>query len=84
VAEGSVYVAEEARSQGVGRRILTALVERSEGAGIWTIQASIFPENVASVALHRSCGFRVVGVRERIARLDGAWRDTVLMERRVA
>ena len=84
VAEGSVYVAEEARSQGVGRRLLTALVERSEGVGIWTIQASIFPENVASVALHRSCGFRVVGVRERIARLDGAWRDTVLMERRVA
>lgn len=82
VVEESVYVAEGSRGQGVGSNLLRALVERAEKAGVWTIQTSIFPENVASIALHRRCGFRVVGTRERIARLDGAWRDTVLLERR--
>ncbi|HZQ64039.1 MAG TPA: GNAT family N-acetyltransferase [Gaiellaceae bacterium] len=84
VAEVSVYVAAQARGRGVGSALLRSLVRQAEQAGIWTIQASIFPENVASVELHRRCGFRVVGLRERIARLDGAWRDTVLMERRAA
>ncbi len=82
VAEESVYVAERARGHGVGRALLDALVARADEVGVWTIQTSVFPENVASIELHRRCGFRVVGVRERIGRLDGAWRDTVLMERR--
>jgi L-amino acid N-acyltransferase YncA len=82
VAEVSVYVAERARGRGIGRALLERLVEETEAAGLWTLQASVFPENRASVALHHRCGFRTVGVRERIARLDGAWRDTVLLERR--
>jgi L-amino acid N-acyltransferase YncA len=84
VAEESVYVEESARGQGVGKALLTELVARADVAGIWTIQTSIFPENVASIKLHKHCGFRVVGTRERIAQLDGAWRDTVLLERRSA
>ena len=82
VAEVSVYVAENARGRGIGRALLEALVERSEAAGIWMLQAGVFPESRASLALHRACGFRTVGMRERIARLDGAWRDVVLLERR--
>ncbi len=82
VAEESVYVAEQARGRGVGRALLERLCADAEAVGIWTIQTSIFPENVASLELHRRCGFRVVGTRERIAQLDGVWRDTVLMERR--
>jgi phosphinothricin acetyltransferase len=82
VAEGSLYVAREARGTGVGTSLLRALVEAAEQAGVWTIQTSIFPENAASIALHRRCGFRVVGTRERIGQLDGSWRDTVLLERR--
>jgi L-amino acid N-acyltransferase YncA len=82
VVEDSVYVSETARGQGIGRMLLGALVEGADQAGLWTIQTSIFPENVASVELHRRCGFRVVGTRERIGQLDGVWRDTVLMERR--
>ena len=82
VAEESVYVAERARRRGVGRALLEALVESSELGGIWTLQAGVFPENTASVELHRRCGFRVVGLRERLGRLDGAWRDVVLIERR--
>ena len=82
VAEVSVYVAAEFRGRGVGRALLEALVGESEAEGIWTLQAGIFPENVASVALHESCGFRLVGRRERVGRLRGRWRDTVLLERR--
>ena len=82
VAEESVYVAEEARGRGVGIAILGELIAQADDAGVWTIQTSIFPENVASIALHRRCAFRVVGTRERIASLEGTWRDTVLLERR--
>lgn len=82
VAEVSVYVAENARGRGVGKALLEGLIEQSEQHGIWTLQAGIFPENVASIRLHESCGFRVVGRRERIAMLHNVWRDTVLMERR--
>lgn len=82
VAEVSVYVGRESRGEGVGRALLAALVEESERSGVWTLQASIFPENAASVRLHEACGFREVGRRERIARLRGRWRDTVLFERR--
>lgn len=84
VTECSVYVAEEARGRGVGRRLLEALVRDSEQAGIWTVQAGIFAENAGSVALHARCGFRVVGIRERIGLRNGVWRDVLLMERRSA
>jgi L-amino acid N-acyltransferase YncA len=80
VAENSVYVAEHARGRGIGRALLEKLISGAKRAGIWTIQTSIFPENRASLALHERCGFRVVGTRERIAKRDGIWRDTVLME----
>jgi L-amino acid N-acyltransferase YncA len=82
VTEASVYVARDARGEGVGRRLLEALVARAEAAGIWTIQAGIFPENEASVRLHERVGFRVVGVRERLGKHRGAWRDVLLLERR--
>lgn len=82
VAEVSVYVDAAARGRGLGRRLLEALVEASEEAGIWTLQAGIFPENEASLAIHRRCGFRVVGRRERLGRLAGIWRDVILLERR--
>jgi L-amino acid N-acyltransferase YncA len=82
VAEDSVYVRDGHHGQGVGRALLSALVSRAEAAGVWTIQAGVFPENLASLKLHVACGFRVVGVRERIGQLDGAWRDVVLLERR--
>jgi phosphinothricin acetyltransferase len=82
VAEVSVYVAASARGKGVGKALLRALVEESERQGIWTLQAGIFPENVASIALHKRCGFREVGRRERLGQMDGVWRDVVLMERR--
>ena len=82
VAEVSLYVAQEARGRGVGKRLLGALVEESERIGLWTLQAVTLEENTGSIALHKRCGFREVGVRERIAQLDGVWRDTVLLERR--
>ncbi len=82
VAEVTVYVAENARGKGIGRALLEALVTESEQNGIWTLQASIFPENTASIELHKRCGFREVGRRERIAMLNGVWRDTLLFERR--
>ena len=82
VAEVSVYVGERGRGRGVGRALLEALVEASERNGIWTLQAGVFPENAASVKLHLSCGFREVGRRERIGKMHGVWRDTLLLERR--
>jgi phosphinothricin acetyltransferase len=82
VAEVSIYVAEGARGGGIGKALLQSLIEQSEKQGIWTLQAGIFPENVASIALHRSCGFREVGVRHRLGQLTGVWRDVLLLERR--
>ena len=82
VAEVSVYVSGEARGRGVGRALLSELVRLSEEAGIWTLQAGIFPENSASLSIHHRCGFRVVGVRQKLGRLRGAWRDVALLERR--
>jgi len=82
VKEESVYVAPAARGRGVGRALLEAMCRESEAAGIWTLQTGIFPENVASIALHEACGFRVLGVRERIGLHLGKWRDVVFMERR--
>ena len=82
VAEVSVYVSDSARGRGVGLRLLAGLVEESERQGIWTLQAGIFPENRASLALHRRFGFREVGRRERVGKLKGVWRDVVLLERR--
>jgi len=82
VAEVSVYVDEQMRGQGIGSLLLRALVTGSENAGIWTLQASIFPENAASILLHQSCGFREIGRRQRVGKLHGVWRDTVLLERR--
>ena len=84
VAEHSVYVAAAARGQGVGRRLLDALVASTEQAGIWTLQSGIFPENTVSLRLHEACGFRVVGTRERIGLHQGQWRDVILLERRSA
>lgn len=82
VAEVSVYVSAAARRRGVGKALLQALVQKSETNGIWTLQAGIFPENTASIALHRSCGFQKIGVRQRIGQLHGEWRDVLLLERR--
>ncbi len=83
VAEHSVYVTEAARGRGIARALMDALLASADAGGIWTIQTNIFPENEASLALHERLGFRVVGRRERIAQLDGVWRDTILLERRV-
>ncbi|TLQ44597.1 GNAT family N-acetyltransferase [Streptomyces marianii] len=82
VVEHSVYVHPAARGRGVARALLQRLVASTEAAGIWTIQSGVFPENEASLALHRSVGFRVIGTRERIGRHHGVWRDVVLLERR--
>ena len=82
VGESSVYIARDTRGKGIGRSLLEALIAKSERAGFWTLEASIFPENEASLKLHDRVGFRVVGVHKRIAKRDGLWRDTLLMERR--
>jgi phosphinothricin acetyltransferase len=83
VAENSVYVAASARGEGVGTALMEALAAAAAAAGIWTIQTSVFPENTASIALHERAGFRIVGRRERIAELDGVWRDTLFLELRL-
>lgn len=82
VAEVSVYIAAAARGQGVGKALMAALIEAAEASGFWTLQSSVFPENQASIALHLNQGFRELGRRERVAKLHGVWRDTVLLERR--
>jgi L-amino acid N-acyltransferase YncA len=82
VAEVSIYLAPGARGRGIGTRLMERAIASSETHGIWTLYAALFPENEASVRLHEKCGFRRVGTRERIARLDGVWRDTLIMERR--
>lgn len=82
VAEVSIYVAAAARGRRIGTALMSRLADDAGAAGIWTLQATVFPENEASLALHRRAGFRVIGRRERIAQLDGVWRDTLLLERR--
>jgi L-amino acid N-acyltransferase YncA len=82
VGDVSVYVRESARGAGVGRFLLEELVDRSEQAGYWTLTAGIFPENDASLRLHRACGFRELGVHRRLGELGGVWRDVVWLERR--
>jgi L-amino acid N-acyltransferase YncA len=82
VAEVTVYVARSGRGRGVGSALLSALVEASEEAGFWTLQGATFEENTASIRMQERCGFRIVGIRERIGRLDGQWKNTVLTERR--
>jgi L-amino acid N-acyltransferase YncA len=82
VAEVSVYVAQHARSKGIGKQLLQRLIEESEKNNIWTLQAGIFPENIPSIKIHQDCGFRIVGRRERIGKMNDVWRDTLLLERR--
>jgi phosphinothricin acetyltransferase len=82
VVEHSLYVARSARGRGIGSLLLEALIASTEAAGIWTIQSGIFPENAASLTLHRRFGFRTVGRRERIGQHHGRWRDVILVERR--
>jgi phosphinothricin acetyltransferase len=82
VVEHSVYIDPSVRGQGVGRLLLDHLVSSTEAAGIWTIQSGVFPENAASLALHRAAGFRTIGLRERVGKHHGVWRDVVLLERR--
>ena len=82
VAEVSVYVSNDWRGRGVGKALLNALVAESEKNRVWTLQASVLPENLASISLHKACGFREVGRRERIGKMNGIWRDTLLLERR--
>jgi len=84
VAEVSVYIAASARGKGIGKKLLQALIESSEKNNLWTLQAGIFPENESSIKIHEACGFRIVGVREKIGKMNGTWRDTILLERRSA
>lgn len=82
VAEVSIYVAKAEQGKGIGKRLLQELIRKSEQAGIWTLQAGIFAENSISIALHKSCGFREVGLREKIGKFNSTWKDIMLMERR--
>jgi phosphinothricin acetyltransferase len=82
VAEVSVYIDPASSGQGLGTRLLEALIRESEKNGLWTLQAGIFPENIASLQIHKKTGFRQVGIRERIGQMNGIWRDTLLLERR--
>jgi len=84
VVEHSVYVHDEWQGRGIGRLLLERLVESTEAEGIWTIQTGVFPENEASLALHEKCGFRVVGTQEKLGKMNGVWRDVVVIERRSA
>jgi phosphinothricin acetyltransferase len=82
VAEVSIYVSTQKLGVGIGSKLLAQLIVESEQAGIWTLQSVVFPENEASMRLHQKHGFRIVGYREKISRIDEVWRDTVLLERR--
>jgi len=82
VAEVSIYITPSARGQGIGKTLLQALIDKSEKVGIWTLQAGVFPENTASIALHKACGFREIGYKSRIGQTGDVWRDVVLLERR--
>jgi L-amino acid N-acyltransferase YncA len=82
VAEVSVYIAATARRKGVGKKLLEALIKESEKNDLWTLQAGIFPENEASIKIHEECGFRLIGRREKIGKMNGKWRDTLLFEKR--
>ena len=82
VAENSIYISEEARGKCIGKQLLQRLIEESEAENIWTLQTGIFPENKASIKIHEACGFRIIGLRERIGKMNEIWRDTVLLERR--
>lgn len=82
VAEVSVYIHEDCRGQGLGVKILNELVSQSEQNGFWTLQSGIMSKNIASIKIHKNAGFRIIGVRERVAQLDGVWLDNTIMERR--
>ena len=82
VGEVSVYVSGSQRGKGIGRRLLQALISESEKNNYWTLQAGIFPENKSSIKIHEDCGFRLIGVREKIGKMNNVWRDTLLMEKR--
>ena len=82
VAEVSIYVGDDFRGQGIGKKLLLQLITASEENNFWTLQSGIFPENIGSIRLHESCGFRQVGYRERIGKRNGIWRDNIIMERR--
>jgi phosphinothricin acetyltransferase len=82
VVDHSVYIHPDAQGKGIGRALLNALIASTEAAGIWTIQAGVFPENTGSLALHAAGGFRIVGTRQHLGQRHGIWRDVVLLERR--
>jgi len=82
VAEVSIYIDAEYRGRGIGDKLLKSLIAKSEAHGIWTLQAGMFPENERSIRLHQKNGFRIIGFREKIGKMDGLWRDTALLERR--
>ncbi len=82
VAEVSIYISNDHKGQGIGKALMTKLIVESEINGIWTLQSGMFPENEATIALHKSTGFRIIGHREKIGKLGDTWRDTVIMERR--
>jgi L-amino acid N-acyltransferase YncA len=82
VAEVSIYVASNARGKGIGKKLFAQLIKESEENGLWTLQSGIFPENIASIKLHEDMGFRQIGYREKIGKMNGMWRDSVIMERR--
>ncbi|MEM7539614.1 MAG: N-acetyltransferase family protein [Chloroflexota bacterium] len=82
VTEVSIYLGDNARGRGIGTLLLQHLIRESEAAGIWTLQAGIFPENKASIRLHENCGFRILGIREKLGKMNGEWRDVAFMERR--
>jgi L-amino acid N-acyltransferase YncA len=82
VAEVSIYVASNARGKGIGKKLLAQLIKESEENGLWTLQSGIFPENINSIKLHEDMGFRKIGYREKIGKINDVWRDNVIMERR--